>query len=74
MTSEWSGLGLGQDKKHEWEHRQHGDWMRRNKSMKMIIDTFERYYQRAQKPTIHTHTQKHTHTHMRFSLNIKAIV
>ena len=49
--------------------------MRRNKSMKMIIDTFERYYQNGTEAyNSHTYTKTHTHTHVRFSLNIKAIV
>ena len=54
MTGEWSGQGLGQDKKCKWECRQHGDWMRRNKIMKIVIDTFKRYYQNGTEALIHT--------------------
>ena len=42
---------------HEWEHRQNGDWLRRIKSVKIVKDTFERYYQTA---TLACNLQKNT--------------
>ena len=59
ITGEWSGQGLGSswiisgkgkrasEWERKWERRQNGDLLRMNKGLKIVIDTFERYYHNA---------------------------